>query len=83
MDSDNNEMFLGEGLFRRKQLIAENTSSRIDNEIIKISKISLKNSIEILKKNRVLLDKLVDILLNLETIDKQNFKSITSKLLKV
>ena len=83
MDSDNNEMLLGEGLFTRKPTIAENTSSRIDNEIIKISKISLNNSIEILKKNRVLLDKLVDILLNLETIDKQIFKSITSELLKV
>jgi len=83
MDSDNNEMYLGDGLFRRKPLIAENTSSKIDNEIIKISKISLNNSIEILKKNRVLLDKLVDILLNLETIDKKVFKLTTSKLLKV
>ena len=83
MDSDNNEMFLGEGLFSRKPLIAENTSSRIDNEIIKISKISLNNSIKILKKNRVLLDKLVDLLVNLETIDKQIFKLTTSKLLKV
>ena len=35
MDSDNNEIFLGDGLFRRKPLVAENTSSRIDNEIIK------------------------------------------------
>ena len=83
MESDNSEMFLGEGLFRRKPLIAENTSSRIDNEIIKISKISLNNSIEILKKNRVLLDELVDILLNFETIDKQVFKLSISKLLKV
>ena len=83
MDSDNNEMFLGDGLFTRKPLIAENTSSRIDSEIIKISKISLNNSIQILKKNRVLLDKLVDILLNQETIDKKVFKLITSKMLKV
>ena len=83
MDSDSNQMFLGDGLFRRKSLLAENTSSKIDNEIMKISKISLNNSIEILKKNRVLLDKLVDILLNLETIDKKVFKLTTSKLLKV
>ena len=69
--------------FRRKPLIAENTSSRIDNEIINISKISLNNSIKILKKNRVLLDKLVDILLIQETIDKNVFKLTTSKLLKV
>jgi len=83
MDSDNNEMYIGDGLFRRKPLIAENTSSRIDNEIINISKISLNNSIKILKKNRALLDKLVDILLNQEIIDKKVFKLTTSKLLKV
>ena len=83
MESDSNEIFLGEGLFRRKPLIAENTSSRIDNEIIKISKISLNNSIKMLKKNRVLLDKLVDLLLDQETIDKKVFKLTTSKLLKV
>ena len=83
MDSDNNEMYLGDGLFRRKTLIGENTSSRIDNEIIKISKISLNNSIKILKKNRVLLDKLVDILLNQETIDKEVFKLTTTKLLNI
>ena len=34
-------------------------------------------------KNRVLLDKLVDILLNQETIDNKVFKLTTSKLLKV
>ena len=83
MESENNELYLGEGLFRKKTLIAENTSSRIDKEIINISKISLNNSIKILKKNRVLLDKLVDILLNQETIDKKVFKLTTSKLLKV
>ena len=83
MDSNNDEMFLGDGLFTRKPLIAENTSSKIDSEIIKISKISLNNSIEILKKNRALLDKLVDILLKQETIDKKVFKLTTSKLLKV
>ena len=83
MDSDNNEMFLGDGLFRKKPTIAEHTSSKIDNEIIKISKISLNNSIKILKKNRVLLDKLADILLNQETIDNKVFKLTVSKLLKV
>lgn len=83
MDSANSDMFIGEGLIRRKPLIADNTSSKIDSEIIKISNISLNNSIEILKKNRVLLDKLVEILLNEETIDKQLFKSTSSQLLKV
>ncbi|MBO8204543.1 ATP-dependent zinc metalloprotease FtsH [Prochlorococcus marinus] len=83
MDSENSDIYMGEGLFRRKPLIADNTSSMIDNEIIKITNISLKNSIEILKRNRLLLDKLVDILLTVETVDKQLFKSTSSKLLKV
>ena len=41
----------------RKSLLADNTFSKIDNEIIKISKISLNNAIRILEKNRVLLDR--------------------------
>ena len=82
LDSEKSDTLSGELLFRRKSLIAENTSSRIDNEIIRISKISLNNSIEILKRNRILLDKLVDILLNQESIDKQLFKLTTSELLK-
>ena len=83
IDSDNSDLLIGDGLVRKKSLIADNTYSRIDNEIINISKISLNNAIAILQKNRVLLDKLVDILLNLETIDKNIFKKTTFDLLKV
>jgi len=43
----------------------------------------IENIIKILKKNRILLDKLVEILLNQETIDKKVFKLTTSKFLKV
>ena len=67
----------------KKSIIADNTYSKIDNEIIKISKISLNNAINIIQKNRLLLDKLVDILINLETIDKNIFKNNTFDLLKV
>ena len=81
--SEGSDIFLGEGLFRKKSPFAENTYSRIDKEIINISKLSLRNSIDILNKNRYLLDKLVDILLNLETIDKKRFKKETFDFLKV
>ena len=83
LDSENGDIFLGDGLVRKKPLIADNTNSMIDNEIINISKMSLKNSIDILINNRVLLDKLVDILLDLETIDKNLFKKTASNLLKI
>jgi len=83
IDSEVGDILIGDGLFKKKSSIADNTYSIIDNEIIKISKVSLNNSIDILYKNRYLLDKLVDILLNLETIDKKIFKKETSDFLKV
>ena len=83
IDSEGGDILIGDGLFKKKSSIADNTYSIIDNEIIKISKVSLNNSIDILYKNRYLLDKLVDILLNLETIDKKIFKKETSDFLKV
>ena len=83
IDNKNNDIFIGDGLVRNKSLIADNTYTKIDNEIIKISKISLNNAINILSRNRLLLDKLVEILLNLETIDNIIFKKISFDLLKV
>ena len=80
---ENNDISIGEGLFRKKLTIADNTYSKIDKEIITISKLSLNKAIDILKKNRLLLDKLVEILLNLETIDKDTFKKTTLDFLKV
>ena len=78
-----NDIFVGEGFVSNKSIIADNTCSKIDNEIIKISKISLNNAIEIIIKNRILLDKLVEILINKETIESNIFKKISFNLLKV
>ncbi len=78
-----NDIFVGEGFVSNKSIIADNTCSKIDNEIIKISKISLNNAIEIIIKNRILLDKLVEILINKETIKSNIFKKISFNLLKV
>ena len=76
-------MFTGDAFIRKKPIFADNTYSKIDSEIINISKFSLDNAINILHKNRLLLDKLVDVLLNLETIDKNVFKKMSLDLLKV
>ena len=80
---NSNEVLIGDALVRNKSVIADNTYSMIDNEIINISKISLDNAINIIRNNRKLLEKLVEILLNLETIDNNIFKKITANLLKV
>ena len=83
IDADNRGLLIGDGLVREKSIIANNTYSKIDNEIINISKISLNNSINILQDNRLLLDKLVNILLRIETIDNSLFKKTTFELLKM
>ena len=79
----NNDILIGDGFIRNKSIIADNTYSKIDNEIINISKISLQNSMNLILKNRILLEKLVEILLNKETIENKTFKKITFDLLKV
>ncbi len=83
IDAHNNDSLIGDGLIRNKALIAENTYSKIDNEIINISKLSLNNSINIIRKNRLLLEKLVEILIESETIENDIFKKISFDLLKV
>ena len=79
----NNDILIGDGFISNKSIIADNTHSKIDNEIINISKISLNNAINIVSKNRILLDKLVEILINKETIENNIFKKITFDLLKM
>jgi len=83
INSDSNELVIGDGLFGRKSLLADNTYSKIDNEIISISKVALNNAVKIIQNNRELLDKLVDVLLNLETVDQNIFRKISYDLLKI
>ncbi len=80
---DSAQISIGDSLIRKESIIADNTYSKIDNEIINISKISLNNAINIISNNRILLEKLVEILIIKETIQNNIFKKITSDLLKV
>ena len=77
------EMSVGDVFVRNKSIIADNTYSKIDNEIIHISKVSLNNAINIMRNNRILLEKLVELLLIKETVENNTFKKITFDLLKV
>ena len=79
----NKENFIGEGFISNKPIMADNTFSKIDNEIINISKMSLNNAKNIISRNRILLDKLVDLLVNSETIDNKIFRKLTFELLEV
>ena len=80
---NNEDIFLGNSLLRNKSTIADKTSLQIDEEIMKIAKRALNKSMQILDRNRTLLDKLVDVLIHEETINKVKFSELSSKLLKV
>jgi len=80
---NNSEISIGDRFVRNSSIIADNTYTRIDNEIINISKISLNNAINIILNNRILLEKLVELLIIKETIENNIFKKITFDLLKV
>ena len=81
--NNSDELILDNSLLKKKAMIADKTSSTIDTEVIKISKTALDRSISIIKKNKLLLDKLVEVLIVEETIDKIRFKDICKDSLKV
>ena len=83
LSQNSEDIFLGNSLLRNKSIIADKTSLQIDNEIMKIANDSLNKSFRILEINRMLLDKLVDLLIHEETIDKEKFCELASKFLKV
>ena len=83
LDQSSDEVFLGNSLLRNKSAIADKTSKRIDDEVIKISKDALNRSIKIIKQNRKLLDNLAEVLIDEETIDKDKFKKITTNALNL
>ena len=59
--------------------ISPATQEKIDNEVNKIIEGCYKNAEEILKKNKKLLDKVVENLLIKETLDKDDFEKIVGK----
>ena len=83
ISQDNEDIFLGSSLIRNKSTIADKTSLQIDNEIMKIAKNSLNKSFKILERNRILLDKLVELLIHEETVNKEKFIELASKFLNV
>ena len=83
LDQKNDEVFLGNSLLRNKSLIADKTSSIIDNQIIRISKEALANAVLKISKNRSMLEKIVEVLIDEETIDGNRFKELSTNLLKV
>ena len=83
LDQNNEEIFLGNSLLRNKSIIADKTSTIIDKQIIKISKEALCNAVFKIRNNRSILEKVVEVLIDEETINGNRFKELSKNLLKV
>merc|ERR1712191_21177 len=76
-DENNGQVFLGGGLAKGPDF-ADNIADRIDNEVRKIVTYCEQKSIEIVSDNRVIIDLIVEKLLDIETMDGEEFRELLS-----
>lgn len=77
LEEQNSEVFLGGGLNRSEY--SEEISSRIDTQVREIVEQCHQNARQIIRDNRVAIDRLVDLLIEKETIDGDEFRKILSE----
>jgi len=76
-DENNGQVFLGGNMETGSQY-AENIADRIDEEVCKIISYCEQKSIEIVSDNRVIIDLIVEKLLDVETMDGEEFRELLS-----
>jgi cell division protease FtsH len=77
LEEQNSQVFLGGGLNRSEY--SEEISSRIDSQVREIVEQCHQNARQIIRDNRVAIDRLVDLLIEKETIDGDEFRKILSE----
>ena len=76
-DENTGQVFLG-GNMNQDSAYAENIADRIDDEVCKIIDYCEQKAIEIILDNRVIIDLIVERLLEVETIDGEEFRELLS-----
>lgn len=75
----NEAVFLGKEIHERKDY-SEKTAQYIDEEMNELVDDALKTATEVIKKHKDILEKMVSVLLEKETIEKDEFKTLFPKL---
>ncbi|WP_017299397.1 ATP-dependent zinc metalloprotease FtsH2 [Nodosilinea nodulosa] len=78
LESSQGEVFLGRDWLSRSEY-SEEVSSRIDGQVRLIVDSCYENAKRIMNENRALVDRLVDLLVERETIDGDEFRQIVSE----
>jgi cell division protease FtsH len=78
LEGQGGEVFLGGGLMSRAEY-SEEVASRIDNQVREIIEHSHQIARKIVRENREVVDRLVDLLIEKETIDGAEFRQIVAE----
>ena len=78
LEGDNQEVFVGRSLMNTSD-ISDEISKQIDEQVRKIVKQCYEETLELVAKNRSAMDKLVEILIEKETMDGEEFCDILSE----
>ncbi|NJL45391.1 MAG: ATP-dependent zinc metalloprotease FtsH [Leptolyngbyaceae cyanobacterium SM2_3_12] len=78
LESMDNQVFLGRNLMPRSE-VSEEMASKIDAQVRGIALSCLERARAVLRDNRALMDHLVDVLLERETVEGEEFRQIVSQ----
>ncbi|MEB3278782.1 MAG: ATP-dependent zinc metalloprotease FtsH2 [Lyngbya sp.] len=82
LESQQGEVFLGRDFATRTDY-SNRIASRIDTQIKEIADHCYRNACQIIRENRVVIDRLVDLLIEKETIDGDEFRQIVAEYTEV
>lgn len=78
LESQGGEVFLGGGFTSRSEY-SEVVAAKIDEQVRQIAEQCHQEAINIIKQNREVIDRLVDLLIEKETIDGEEFRQIVAE----
>lgn len=78
LETQNGEVFLGRDLVSRSEY-SEEIAARIDAQVRELIQHSYELAIKIVRENRDVIDRLVDLLIDKETIDGEEFRQIVAE----
>ena len=78
LESQQGEVFLGRDLMSRSDY-SEEIAARIDAQVRELIQHAYEESIRIIRENRVVIDRIVDILVEKETMNGEEFRQIVAE----
>lgn len=78
LEGQNTEVFLGNNLMSRSEY-SEEIAARIDHQVREIVSQCYQSTLNLIYENRAAIDRIVDILIEKETMDGEEFRQIVAE----